>query len=131
MNPPWLAGLLAARVFDLEQPRHAGMPIWPGHRPGYFYALHRRHRDTYSPQENGPRAGASGVVTMMEHTGTHIEMWGQQPQVDSQPYGAPPTSATGRSGEPVAPTSFRGRPMKPKAQALSRASSSRARFSMM
>jgi kynurenine formamidase len=62
-----------ARVYDLEQPRVAGMPIHPTHRPGYFYALHRRHRDTYDPPAHGPRSGASGVVTMMEHSGTHID----------------------------------------------------------
>src|SRR5438270_5405669 len=49
------------------------MPIHPAHKPGYFYALHRRHRDTYRPEEHGPRSGASGVLTMMEHTGTHID----------------------------------------------------------
>jgi kynurenine formamidase len=65
--------LLRARVYDLEQPRFRGMPIHPAHLPGYFYALHRRHRDTYSPAEHGPRSGASGVLTMMEHTGTHLD----------------------------------------------------------
>jgi kynurenine formamidase len=65
--------LKSARVFDLEQPRRAGMPIHPAHRPGYFYALHRRHRDTYFPELHGPRSGASGVMTMMEHSGTHID----------------------------------------------------------
>jgi kynurenine formamidase len=49
------------------------MPIHPVHRPGYFYALHRRHRDTYRPDAHGPRSGASGVLTMMEHSGTHID----------------------------------------------------------
>jgi kynurenine formamidase len=73
MTAPWLSGFLSARVYDLEQPRFAGMPIHPTHRPGYFYALHRRHRDTYKPQAHGPRSGASGVVTMMEHSGTHID----------------------------------------------------------
>jgi hypothetical protein len=66
--------LLSARVYDLEQPRFTGMPIHPAHRPGYFYALHRRHRDTYRPDADGPRSSASGVLTMMEHTGTHLEM---------------------------------------------------------
>jgi hypothetical protein len=51
LAPPWLS----ARVHDVEQPRHPGMPIWPGHRPGYFYALHRRHRDTHRPDDHGPR----------------------------------------------------------------------------
>src|SRR5947209_3700210 len=69
-----LADLLQrARVYDLEQPRFAGMPIHPAHRPGYFYALHRRHRDTYHPDVQGPRSSASGVLTMMEHSGTHID----------------------------------------------------------
>lgn len=63
--------LLSARVYDLEQPRFAGMPIHPSHRPGYHYALHRRHRDTKEPE--GPRSSASGMLTMMEHTGTHID----------------------------------------------------------
>ncbi len=69
-----LADLIrSARVYDLEQPRFVGMPIYPTHRPGYFYALHRRHRDTWQPERHGPRTGASGVLTMMEHTGTHID----------------------------------------------------------
>jgi kynurenine formamidase len=65
--------LRAARVYDLEQPRFRGMPMHPTHLPGYFYALYRRHRDTYCPAEEGPRSGASGVLTMMEHSGTHLD----------------------------------------------------------
>jgi kynurenine formamidase len=65
--------LAGARVFDLEQPRFAGMPVHPAHKPGYFYGLHRRHRDSYRPEQHGPRSGASGVLTMMEHSGTHID----------------------------------------------------------
>ena len=67
------ARLARARMFDLEQPRFAGMPIHPAHKPGYLYALHRRHRDTYRPQQHGPRSGSSGILTMMEHSGTHID----------------------------------------------------------
>jgi kynurenine formamidase len=70
-----LDALLAARVYDLEQPRFAGMPIHPSHKPGYFYALHRRHRDT---KAKGPRSSASGVLTMMEHSGTHIDALSHQ-----------------------------------------------------
>src|SRR5271165_3391783 len=73
MTPVWLDSLLSARIYDLEQPRFRGMPIHPTHVPGYFYALHRRHRDTYRPAEHGPRSGASGVLTMMEHSGTHLD----------------------------------------------------------
>jgi kynurenine formamidase len=65
--------LQSATVYDLEQLRFAGMPLHPAHRPGYFYALHRRHKDGYRPAESGPRSGASGVLTMMEHSGTHID----------------------------------------------------------
>jgi kynurenine formamidase len=65
--------LARAHVYDLEQPRFAGMPIHPAHKPGFFYALHRRHRDSYRPEKFGPRSGASGVLTMMEHSGTHID----------------------------------------------------------
>jgi kynurenine formamidase len=71
---PGLVALFArARVFDLEQTRFAGMPIHPAHKPGYFYGLHRRHRDSYRPEQHGPRSGASGILTMMEHSGTHID----------------------------------------------------------
>jgi hypothetical protein len=66
--------LRAARVYDLEQPRFFGMPIHPAHRPGYFYALHRRHGDAYQPAVHGPRTSASGTLTMMEHSGTHLEL---------------------------------------------------------
>ena len=68
-----LDSLTKARVFDLEQPRFAGMPVHPAHKPGYFYGLHRRHRDSYKPEKFGPRSGSSGVLTMMEHSGTHID----------------------------------------------------------
>lgn len=65
--------LRAATVYDLEQPRFFGMPVYPSHKPGYFYALHRRHRDSYQPAVSGPRTGAAGTLQMMEHTGTHID----------------------------------------------------------
>jgi kynurenine formamidase len=62
------------RIFDLEQPRTAGMPIHPAHRQaGYSYLLHRRHEDEYRPQENGSRTGAAGLLVCGEHTGTHID----------------------------------------------------------
>jgi kynurenine formamidase len=65
--------LQSAIVYDLEQMRFAGMPLHPAHRPGYFYALYRRHRDGYRPAEHGSRSGASGMLTMMEHSGTHLD----------------------------------------------------------
>jgi kynurenine formamidase len=60
-------------VYDLEQPRTTDMPVIESHRPGYYYALHRRHSDTYDPEQNGPRSSASGMIVCMEHTGTHID----------------------------------------------------------
>src|SRR5262245_41661349 len=73
MATSWLGSLLSGRVEHLEPARYRGMHIHPTHLPCYFYALHRRHRDTYRPGENGPRSGASGVLTMMEHSGTHLD----------------------------------------------------------
>jgi kynurenine formamidase len=73
MQPSLAEQLKKARVIDLEQPRFQGMPIHPSHKPGYLYTLHRRHRDTYQPAVHGPRSGASGMLTMMEHSGTHID----------------------------------------------------------
>jgi kynurenine formamidase len=78
MTQSLIKALLSARIYDLEQPRFAGMPIHPSHRPGYFYALHRRHRDTYQPECHGPRSGASGTLMMMEHSGTHIDVLSHQ-----------------------------------------------------
>ncbi len=64
----------AKRVFDLEQPRTARMPIHPAHKQaGYSYLLHRRHEDEYRPEESGPRSGAAGILICGEHTGTHID----------------------------------------------------------
>ena len=57
MSHPLAEQLRTARLFDLEQPRFRGMPIHPAHQPGYFYALHRRHGDTYRPEANGPGDG--------------------------------------------------------------------------
>ncbi len=56
-------------VYDLEQPRYFGAPIYPSHAPGYFYTLHRHH-------ERGggeARTSASGFMYTTEHSGTHID----------------------------------------------------------
>lgn len=57
-----------ARMYDLEQPRYFGAPIYPSHAPGYFYTLHRHH-------ERGAetRTSASGFLYTTEHAGTHID----------------------------------------------------------
>src|SRR6267378_4537567 len=69
-----LDALGAARVFDLEQPRFAGAPSHPAHAPGFNYFLHRHHA------RGGPeaRTGASGIVVMPEHSGTHIDALAHQ-----------------------------------------------------
>jgi kynurenine formamidase len=63
----------SAKIYDLEQPRQAGMPGFPLVTPGYFYALHRRHSDAYVPAQHGPRSGATGMLTTNDHFGTHID----------------------------------------------------------
>jgi len=70
--------VVGRRIYDLEQPRTAAMPVHEAHRPGYLYQLHRRHEDTYDPERHGPRSGASGMLVMMEHTGTHIDALSHQ-----------------------------------------------------
>ncbi len=57
-----------ARVYDLEQPRYFGAPIYPGHAPGYFYTLHRHHE-----RGTETRTSASGFMYTTEHAGTHID----------------------------------------------------------
>ena len=61
-----IAELLGARVYDLEQPRYAGAPVWPAHEPGVLLNLHRRH-------EGEGRTSASALLVMTEHSGTHID----------------------------------------------------------
>ena len=63
-----------ARVFDLEQLRYAGAPSHPAHQPGFNYFLHRQH----APGATEPRTGASGLVVMPEHSGTHIDALAHQ-----------------------------------------------------
>ena len=78
MRAHFFGTVVGRRVYDLEQPRTSSMPIHPGHRPGYLYHLHKRHRDNYNPESQGPRSGASGTLLMMEHTGTHIDALSHQ-----------------------------------------------------
>jgi kynurenine formamidase len=87
--------LRGAKVYDLEQPRYPGMPIHPVHRPGYFYALHRRHRD--ANQQPSRRTGASGVLTMMEHSGTHLDALCHQ-ACDLRLFGGVPVDAVETPG---------------------------------
>jgi kynurenine formamidase len=70
-----IAGALgSARIFDLEQLRYAGAPSHPAHAPGFNYFLHRHH----APGAPEARTGASGIVVMPEHSGTHIDALAHQ-----------------------------------------------------
>jgi kynurenine formamidase len=64
-----LATLGECRVYDLEQPRRQGDPVFPAHAPGFLYWLHRRHE----PDLGEARTSASGTLVMAEHSGTHID----------------------------------------------------------
>jgi kynurenine formamidase len=61
--------LRGARVYDLEQPRYAGAPVFPSHEPGVLLHLHRRHE----PGLGEARTSASALLVMAEHSGTHID----------------------------------------------------------
>ena len=58
-----------ARIYDLEQPRYFGAPIFPSHAPGYVYTLHRHHEQGMAET----RTSASGFMYTTEHSGTHID----------------------------------------------------------
>jgi kynurenine formamidase len=57
------------RIYDLEQPRYFGAPIYSAHAPGFVYTLHRHHE----PGTGEARTSASGLIYMAEHSGTHID----------------------------------------------------------
>ncbi len=59
----------SSHIYDLEQPRYFGAPVFPSHAPGLLYTLHRRHEQG----ANEHRTSASGFVYMAEHSGTHID----------------------------------------------------------
>jgi kynurenine formamidase len=61
--------LAGARVYDLEQPRYAGAPVFPSHEPGVLLHLHRRHE----PGLGEARTSASGTIVTAEHFGTHVD----------------------------------------------------------
>jgi kynurenine formamidase len=64
-----IPGLLSARVYDLEQPRYAGAPVFPAHEPGLLVHLHRRHERDVAEL----RTSASALLVMTEHSGTHMD----------------------------------------------------------
>ena len=74
MTSDLLRSVSSARIFDLEQLRYAGAPTHPAHAPGFNYFLHRHH----ARGGNESRTGASGIVVMPEHSGTHIDALAHQ-----------------------------------------------------
>ena len=71
---PLADALAGARVYDLEQPRYPGAPLHPSHEPGFHLFLHRRHEANAAER----RTGASAVVTITEHSGTHLDALSHQ-----------------------------------------------------
>lgn len=63
------------RIIDLEFVRSSDMPHHPAHKPGFSYVLHRRHTDAEQAKPEFPvnRTSSSGVLTMPEHSGTHVD----------------------------------------------------------
>src|SRR3954463_12790780 len=103
--------LLAARAYDLEQPRYAGAPTFPSHEPGLVVSLHRRHE----PGLGEPRTSASALLVMAEHSGTHIDALSHQAENLELPGGVavdarvqPPEGFTEHGIDPVAPMLARG-----------------------
>ena len=63
-----LVRLANSRVIDLEQPRFAGMPMFPTNAPNYAFFLHRRHEAGLES-----RTSAAGIVVQADHAGTHVD----------------------------------------------------------
>jgi kynurenine formamidase len=86
---PLSEALAGARVYDLEQPRYAGAPVWAAHEPGVLLSLHRRH-EAGTPEA---RTSASALLVMTEHSGTHIDALCHQAE-DLQLHGGVPIDAS-------------------------------------
>lgn len=106
-----IASLMAARVIDLSQTMHPGMPQLPG-MPRYSVALLRRHGDSV---RTGGYSSAHDVIATISHSGTHIDAIGHV-SVDGRLYDDLPagevqtgTRGLGQLGiETVAPIIRRG-----------------------
>lgn len=64
--------LSRARVFDLSQTMHAGIPHFPTHPP-FAFTLTRLHGDTVAP---GGASSTSEAISLGTHNGTHIDALG-------------------------------------------------------
>jgi kynurenine formamidase len=98
------------RVYDLEQPRFAGMPDHRYNTPPFFYGLDRRHSDG-----SMRRTSSSGVVVSSDQSGTHIDALSHQAH-DLKMYGPVEvnsatetrTGYTALGAETIAPMVCRG-----------------------
>ena len=63
-----LARLDNCQVIDLEQPRFAGMPMFPTNAPNFAFFLHRRHESGLES-----RTSAAGILVQADHAGTHVD----------------------------------------------------------
>ena len=61
-----------ARVIDLAQPWHVGMPHWPAHPP-FLYSPTKLHGETVL---EGGASSAADAIALGTHTGTHIDALG-------------------------------------------------------
>jgi len=68
MTPIW-AAMAGARIIDLSQPLHRGMPVSPNHPP-FQMALMRRHGDVVRPDGS---SAANEIIVTGGHVGTHID----------------------------------------------------------
>jgi kynurenine formamidase len=82
-----ISELTDARVIDLEQPRFAGMPMFPANAPNYTFMLHRRHE-----QGLESRTSAAGMILTADHAGTHVDALCHQAE-DMQMFGGVPVTA--------------------------------------
>jgi len=66
------------KIYDLEHVRYPGMPQYRGQPLGFQYFLYGHHESAYDREKTGPRTGASGLVVMSDHSGTHIDALSHQ-----------------------------------------------------
>lgn len=68
-----ISALTSAQVIDLEQPRFAGMPMFPANAPNFAFMLHRRHEEGLEA-----RTSAAGMILTADHAGTHVDALNHQ-----------------------------------------------------
>jgi kynurenine formamidase len=79
--------LTSALVIDLEQPRFAGMPMFPANAPNFAFMLHRRHEEGLEA-----RTSAAGMIFTADHAGTHVDALNHQAEHMCMHGGVPVTA---------------------------------------